>query len=774
MLSAGGLTVAVLAVYWNSLGAPFIFDDIHGVERNATIRQLWPPWQALNPPGDGSGVSGRPLVNLSLAVNYALGGLDVRGYHAMNLGLHMLATLTLWGVLRRTLRLGFAGRDRLIPPAGEDRRGAATPPDNNDAELFAWSAALFWAVHPLLTESVVCVIQRNEILGSLFYLLTIYCFVRGVEVGRVFDPPSSVGPALVAGPRRSDLFERERQVKDLSYLVWLGLSFLACLAGVASKEIVATAPLLVFLYDCTFVAGTFRAAWQQRKKYYLALAGTWLLLGWLVWRNQQRGGTVGFGLGLTPWEYLLTQCRALVLYLKLSVWPHPLVLDYGWPTARNLGEVWWQALVVLSLLLTTVWALDKKPRSGFLLASFFIMLAPSSSFVPLTTQTIAEHRMYLPLAAVVILLLGGLYALAGRKALLAALAGAVALGTITVKRNQDYRTELALWTDTVAKRPANARAHGNLSRAYLNLGRWAEAIAASREQLRVDPEYKGDAHADIGRALTELGRVAEAVPWFEEGLRLRPDSFDVHNNYGVALAALSRWPEAVAQYELALRLRPDFVETHNNLANALGKVGRVPEALAHYETALRLQPDFIDAEVNWGRALAESGRAAEARSHFEKVLRERPDAAAHADLATALAAAGRAAEAIPHYEAALRLRPDSALTRCGLGNVLARLGRIPEAILHYEAALRVQPDLADAQHNLAVALMQQNRPAEARPHFEATVRLLPGSADAHHELALVLGELRRWNEAAQHEEEALRLRPDFAEAREHLARLRGQ
>jgi tetratricopeptide (TPR) repeat protein len=733
LLGASLLVLSALAVYWNSLGAPFFFDDIPAVERNTTIRQLWPLWPALNPPNNGSGVSGRPLVNLSFAMNHALDGQEVKGYHLANTALHALAALTLWGLLRRTLQLA----------------GAAAPPDSG---FFAWICALLWTVHPLLTESVVCVVQRNEILGGLAYLLTLYTFARAMSAIRE-AVPSHPAPS---GSR------------------WLALSVLSCLAGMACKEIVATAPLLVLLYDRTFAAGTFRAAWVLRKKYYIALASTWILLAWLVWQNRQRGGTVGFGLGVSPWEYLLTQCHAIVLYLKLSFWPHPLVLDYGWPVVKSLGEVWWQALVVVALLTATGVALVRKPAIGFLGACFFVILAPSSSFVPLVSQTVAEHRMYLPLAAVLVLVVAVGRALIGKKALWVALGGAILLGVATVYRNRDYHTALAIWSDTVAKCPDNARAHGNLGYAYLGLGRWAEAVAACSEELRLAPAYNGDARANLGRALTELGRAAEALPYFEDGLRLKPESFDIHNNYAVALAALGRWQEAETQYQVALRLRPDFAELHNNLGNTLSKLGRLPEALAHYETALRIAPDFVEAEVNWGRALAEAGRMEEALAHFENVVRARPNASAHADLAGVLAATGRTDEAITRYETALRLQPDNALTHCGLGNAFARLGRFAEAIGQYEAAVRLQPTLTEAQHNLGAALMRAGLPTQALPHFEATVRLLPDSADAHHELALVLGGLKKLDQAMRHEEEALRLRPDFAEAREHLAWLREQ
>src|SRR6185503_20466827 len=140
------LVVATIAAYWNSLNVPLFFDDRPAIIHNESIRHLWPPWEALTPPNDGSGVSGRPLVNLSLAVNYAAGGLAVRGYHIGNLALHVLAVLTMWGVLRRTLR-----------------RCALPTQLRDKTETIAWSAALLWAVHPLLTESVVCVVQRNEV-----------------------------------------------------------------------------------------------------------------------------------------------------------------------------------------------------------------------------------------------------------------------------------------------------------------------------------------------------------------------------------------------------------------------------------------------------------------------------------------------------------------------------------------------------------------------------------------------------------------------------------
>jgi Tfp pilus assembly protein PilF len=621
------LAGACLAVYWNSLGAPFLFDDGPAILRNETIRQLWPLDRVLQPPLEGAGVTGRPLVNLSLAVNYALGGLEVRGYHAMNLALHVLAVLTLWGVLRRTLRFEIVGSPLVGGPPrdqGTVRRQAPTLP--NAAESFAFTVALLWAVHPLLTESVVCVVQRNEVMGGLFYLLVLYAFIRAVSGGG---------------------------------RLWLAASVAACLLGMATKEIMATAPLLVLLYDRTFVAGGFAAAWRQRRGYYLSLAATWLLLAWLMLGNNQRDGIVGFGLGVSSWEYLLTQCRALTTYLQLSLWPHPLVLDYGAEMVRRPAEVWLQGILVVTLLLATGWALVRKPVWGFLGAWFFIILAPSSSFVPLTTQPIAEHRMYLPLVAVLVLALAGIRRLAGPRTVLVVGLLAVALGAATFRRNEVYRDEERLWTDLIARQPANARAHASLGHYLVRTERWAEAAVRYEQVLRLRPDY-ADARSDYAGVLSRLGRLPEAIPHYEEALRLKPDDATIHYNLGLALMQAGRLPEARVSLENAVRQpkgrgRADW---HAALGNVLLDLNEVPAAAGEFARALEIQPAATEARHNLALALVRLGRPAEAIPHYEAVLRQLPGSAqVHHNLAFALAQAGRVAEAIGQEEEALRLNP---------------------------------------------------------------------------------------------------------------------
>jgi Flp pilus assembly protein TadD len=641
ILLAGGIIVlAALAAYYNTLSGPLIFDDLRSITRNPTIRQLWPPWSALSPPrGDGSTVSGRPLVNLSLAVNYAAGGTAVRGYHVLNLAIHVLAGLTLFGIMRRTLLLGS---------------GQALP--------LALTVALLWTLHPLQTEAVTYVVQRAESLMGLCYLLTLYCFIRGVNStgasDGAFEETQGRRDFILArrrfrslrrdaedslrdagAPRKpepdtypiktEDSASRRLQVPAAG--IWYALSIMACLAGMATKEVMVSAPLLVLLYDRTFVAGSFREAWRRRRWFYLGLAGTWLLLGWLVAGTGGRGGTAGFGAGITGWEYSLTQFQAIVHYLQLSLWPDPLIIDYGIVLVDHAAAVAPFALVVVLLVAGTVAALRYRPVLGLVGVWFLAILAPTSSVVPVA-DVMFDHRMYLPLAAVVALLACGIYALSGRRSLIVGLALAVGLGGLTARRNEDYRSELALWRATVAKRPGNPRVHNNLGIALMQAGRADEAMTHYATALQIAPEYP-DAHNNLGLALFQAGRIPEAVGHYEAALRLKPDYAEAHFNLGNARLQAGLLPEAAEHYEAALRLRPDYAEAHCNLGTTRLQSGRTEAAIGHYEAALRLKPDYADAHYNLAEALVRTGRVAEGIRHYEEVLRLRPgDAEARATL----------------------------------------------------------------------------------------------------------------------------------------------
>jgi hypothetical protein len=292
------------------------------------------------------------LVSLSLAINHALGGRQVWGYHAFNLIVHLLAGLTLFGIVRRTL----------LSPRLAGRFGGS-------AGAIAVTSALIWTVHPLNTQAVTYVVQRAESMMGLAYLLTLYCAIRGF------------------GTR--------------GHRSWSILAAIACAAGAACKETMATAPVMVLLYEWLFGSRGWKEIFRRRWRFHGALAATWMLMAALVW-SQPRGQSAGFGVPITPWQYARTQFGVITHYLRLAFWPGSLTVDYGWPIAEQAGEILPYGILVAALISLSAWALVHRMPAGYLSAGVFIILLPTSSIIPIADPAF-EHRMYLPLAAIVVL-----------------------------------------------------------------------------------------------------------------------------------------------------------------------------------------------------------------------------------------------------------------------------------------------------------------------------------------------------------------------------------
>jgi protein O-mannosyl-transferase len=392
----------------------------------------------------------------------------------------------------------------------------------------------------------------------------------------------------------------------------------------AAKEVMVSAPLIVLLYDRTFVAGSLREAWRLRWRYYLGLACTWLLLGYLIIGTGRRGGTAGFGGSLPAWDYALTQFRAMAQYLRLSVWPQPLVFDYGRPVFHTVAEAAPYAAIVVPLLALTALGLWRNHALGFLGAWFFAILAPSSSVVPVVTETMAEHRMYLALAAVVAAIIFGLYTLFGRRGVIIGVALSVIFGVLTARRNEDYRSELAIWSDTVAKCPDNPWAYLSEGHALLLLGRLTEARDQFETALRIKPDL-AEAYQDLGVILDQEGRIGEAINDYTQAISLAANLVDAHYNLAVDLNRMGRLAAAIDQYREVVRATPDDFMAQCGLGSALAQQGHLAEAHAQFEETVQIFPESAEARYNLGNILVQLGRLPEAAEQYELALQYKPN-----------------------------------------------------------------------------------------------------------------------------------------------------
>jgi Flp pilus assembly protein TadD len=445
---------------------------------------------------------------------------------------------------------------------------------------------------------VTYVSQRAEALAGLFALATLYCVVRGARAAR-------------ARP-------------------WYAAAVLACLLGMASKPVMVVIPVLVLLYDRAFLAGSWRLAWHRRRMLYAALAATWTVLVVLLARHHESESSAGFSMhDVTPLAYVLSQPGVVLHYLRLVVWPTPLVLDYGWPIAEGAVAILLPGLAIAGLLAAAVWAFRRRPQLGFLGLAFFLLVAPSSSVIPIRDLA-AEHRMYLPLAPIVALLVLGAHRLVRRVVAPSAPLSAVLVAAtvallvvLTVRRNGAYASPIAMWRAVTAHSPSNARAHNNLAHLLIDAGRSDEAAPHAARAVELDPRY-AHARSNLGVVLRMQGRPEEAIRQLDEALRLDPDFADAYNNRGLARANLRRFDEAIADYRQALRLRPRSAEVHANLGNALLMQGKLAEAIHEYDVALRLEPDRAEMHYNMALALSAGGDREGARTHYAEAVRLNP------------------------------------------------------------------------------------------------------------------------------------------------------
>ena len=597
---AGALT------YANSLSGPMLFDDQSAILDNPQIRHLWPITAALAPPR-ASVLANRPIVNLSFAINYAIGGLSVRGYHIGNMSLHILSALVLFGIIRMTLATPKL-RDRFAPAA----------------DALALTSALIWMVHPLHTESVDYLTQRTELMMGLFYLLTVYSAIRAA---------------------RSTARDR-----------WYGAAIVSCLLGMGCKESMVTAPVVVVLYDRVFLFDSMREAWRSRKGLYGGLALGWLEFAVLV---PPRAGTVGFGSRVSVWTYLLNQTQMITQYLKLTLWPHALVLDYGPARRLMLTDVLPQAALVVALVVLTGIALVTRPMAGFLGAWFFITLAPSSSFVPIATEVGAERRMYLPLAGVVVLAVIGAYLgfekisekvggkIAPRARVLSAIAAlsivVISLAYATAQRNHEYSSSVALLQTSVDRWP-HGRAHFNLAAVLKEQGRADEAIAHLRVAVTDDPQ----AQYVLGSELYDRGQFDEAIKelrGFIDRVGRNPastyESVVALNLLALSLAQQRKLPQAVDEFQIALQMDPDNAGLHGNLAFILLQQNDFEGARQHYEEYLKSHAGSAFVLTNLATALQQLGRIEEAKERFGQALALDPN---YVDARLGLDRAGRAGQ----------------------------------------------------------------------------------------------------------------------------------
>jgi len=553
------MALLVIVLYSQTLTGPFVFDDTPNILENPHIRikRLTPAGlvdAALNSP-----TPNRPLANISLALDYYLHGYNVVGYRLVNIVIHIINGWLLFQLAQLTLHTPhmLSRQDRM-------------------AVWIAFATAVIWLVHPIQTQPVTYVVQRTTTMATMFYLLSLVCYVKGR-----LTPKNAARRILLSG------------------------CILFALLALATKEIAATLPFFILLFEWYFFQDL-NPSWLRRRG--MIWAGFMLLLMALIAIIYLGTDPIGGVLSgfhhreFTPAERLLTQFRVIVFYISLLVWPHPsrLSLDHDIALSRSLFDPLTTLLsvVLITGLLGLALLTAKKQRLvSFAILWFFGTLAIESSVIGL--ELMFEHRLYLPSAFVFLAAAALAFEHIRSKWILIGMVWALTAVSClwTYQRNSVWRDEITLWRDCVAKSPAKARPYNNLANALVKRDLIEAAIPHFQTALKIKPDYE-DAHYNLGYAHIRQGNLDAGIDHLTQALRIDPKNYMAHNNLGVALMFQSRLAEAGDHFRAALRIKPDFASAYNNLGVVLRQQAKLREAIQHFREALRLDPEFTQARRN--------------------------------------------------------------------------------------------------------------------------------------------------------------------------------
>jgi len=631
--------------YSNTFDAPFIFHDIRNIVENPAIHDLETFLTvAFGDAGDlGSAPVALPgtrkVAYLTFALNYRVHGLDVFGYHAVNLAIHLLNAILVYAlvlVTLRTPRLRGSQSSRLL---------GALP----------FFSALLFVVHPIQTQAVTYIVQRLVSLATLFYLGSLLSYA---------------GSRLYSG------------VKRYPPLACYVLSLACAVLAMQTKEIAFTLPLCLALYEFSFLRGPIGGRLLRLAPLLLTLL---IIPLNLVSIDQPFGKVMADSDAVLRWggenrlEYLMTQFGVIARYIRLLFLPLGQNLDYDIALANRFLDASvlrpFVGLSVLGGLAIILWlrsatgvnqaATASMRLIAFGILWFFLTLGVESSVMPIP-DVIYEHRVYLPsvgaLLAITtcVLWFGGHVALRWRPAPTAAavvlLAAALTLSGMTYARNQLWRDPVGFWQDVIRKSPHKSRPYQNLGVVLIREKRLAEAKAALETAVERDPSSPL-AHNSLGNVLMAQGQVEAAMEHYRETIRLKPDFADGYLHLGNAYRSLGHMETAIAYYKSAIHAGTHRADAFINLGVAYKAIGQLGTAIEYYEQAVLTDPGSAAAHYNLGNAYYLSGRFPEAVARFERAVALDPeDPDIHHNLAAAYRRIPRAEDAARHLVIEQQLR----------------------------------------------------------------------------------------------------------------------
>lgn len=541
LLIAVGLAVLCLVAYWNTLHGEFQFDDERLILLNYSLQDLthWRRILLFEP--------FRPVLLLTFALNYEIGGRDPFSYHVGNVALHAGNSVLFFLLL---LRFRMAGRDACPTDAG----------GNSAHLLYSALAAALFAVHPLNTEAVSYISGRSIVLCAFFYLLSLLFFDSYLRKGRWVDL--------------------------LLFTIPLSL-------GLFTKEEAAMIPVAVLLYNLFFF-GT-ESVKKHRSLHAVLIV---MVVSAAVFRLYAEWKYAGLSLSSFP-VYITTEIFIWLRYFWLAAYPIPLNVDHEIAPLSFSSPAFWLSLTVVASLFWLLWNFRRAQPVFVFWGWWFFMNVLPSSVIPLP-DFMAEHRVYISMfgfcgALGYLVLLFPKREDTHSRILSFVLVFLVLFFTAaTIHRNRVWADQLSLWYDTVQKSPGKARPHINLGYALYLRKAYDEAIQEYFIALSIKPDlpliYNG-----LGLCFLKKNDFKQAEQSFDEALRIDPSYADAKTGKGLIRFRQGRYNEALSYFQQSYAKRYGSAQLNALLGICYLRTGQAQKAAELINGTIHLHPKLQQA-----------------------------------------------------------------------------------------------------------------------------------------------------------------------------------
>nr|MDA3824098.1 tetratricopeptide repeat protein [Bacteroidales bacterium] len=686
-----------ICIYSNSFTTPFYLDDQHNIS-NPSLRVESFSFENVLKAGFEGTLKSRPISNISFSFNYLLGGYNVIGFHIFNIIIHIFSAIFLYLLLQTTLNL----------PANIEKYGRYS--------YLPFFTALIWLAHPLATQSVTYIVQRMNSMAAMFFVLSVLFYAKG----------------------RIKQIEGRNNFSFFSPLILFLGSLLSGLLALGSKEIAATLPVVIVLYEWFFFQDL-SWNWLQRKAYwFLGAVASLAAMAYLYTDGNpiQRifSSCSGFR-DFTTWERVLTQFRVVVHYIGLIIYPHPerLTFDYDFSVSKSLIDPITTLAslgILLGLFICAILFARRERLLSFCIFWFLINLVMESSFICL--EMVFEHRTYLPSMFFILLVAAVISRVVQNKTILTIFFTSliIILGIWTYERNKVWQDPLTFWNDSLQKSPEKPRVLINTGNVYFNNKDYDRAEFYYKKAHSIDSEHKV-AHNNLISLYLTINQQEEAEKYIKRGLQLAPNWVDLLNALASIHVDRKKYKEAIHLFRTSLHVSPLYHKSNYHMGKTLLRTERPKLAIYFLIQAAASQPENIPYLLDLARAYKISAQVPKAINIYEKILLLDPNhVIAHSNLGLLLTGYDNEL-ARSHYEQVVQLSPNSVPDLYNLANMLFREGENDNAKEYYERVISITPELANCYNNLGLLLAKEGNTEDAITLFKRALQILPG-----HRLAL--------------------------------------